>query len=343
MKVLISTTLVLALVLFSTPSEANKVKKLNLKAAEGFANAPTVRVYSSQGEKWDTVDKTASMTFTIGLNAECKYEGRGNKAYRGRMYVEGFTLLGSHEPADFLIPNSNDASGTFRYEDGKGQPTSPVKVCSDELTKRLSNNADLTRYHVLAEGFTVNYPAAFEVNFGLTCKPTGIGFTDYKGKSVMVNARIKCDGSDLAKEKIPKPKPKPKRAVLVPLVQSVAFVADPPQFTGTCPTGVAFNGTIKASRKGTVRYQYVSHDGKKSPELTLEFGKAGSKATRKWHRTLSKPDPGKTLSMGGEASKWDHQGWYRLDVLEPKGHASVKAAYKVDCTVPSKSRAIKVD
>jgi hypothetical protein len=58
----------------------------------------------------------------------------------------------------------------------------------------------------LSKGFTVNYPAACKVNFGLTCKPTGLGFSDYKSKSVMVNARIQCAGFDLAKEKTPKPK-----------------------------------------------------------------------------------------------------------------------------------------
>jgi hypothetical protein len=331
-----------ALPLLSPPAQANKVKKLSLKAPDGFGDAPTVVVYSSQGEKWDKVDKTASTKFRVGLNAKCKYEGRGNKAYRGSLIVPGFTLIGSHKPPDFLIPNSHDASGTFRYENGNGQPTSAIKVCADELGKRLSANADLTKYDILAKGFTVNYPAAFRVSFGLTCKPTGIGFADYASKSVVVNARVQCTASDLAQEKIPKPVAKPKRAVLVPLVKQVTFHADPPEYTGACPTGIGFKGKITVNRAGTVKYRYVSHDGKKSPDFSLKFTAAGTQATRKWHRTLSKPDPGKTLSAGGKQPKWDHTGWYRIEILSPKVQESVKAVYKVDCTVPSKARAIKI-
>ncbi len=267
---------------------------------------------------------------------------RGNKAYRGSLIVPGFTLIGGHKPPDFLIPNSHDASGAFRYENGTGQPTSAIKVCADELEKRLSGNADLTKYDLLAKGFTVNYPAAFRVSFGLTCKPTGIGFADHASKSVMVNARIQCAASDLAKEKTPKPAAKPRRAVLVPLVKQVTFSADPPEYTGLCPTGISFNGKITVNRAGTVRYRYVSHDGKKSPDFSLKFTTAGTQATRKWHRTLSKPDPGKTLSAGGQNSKWDHAGWYRIDILSPKGPKSVKAAYKVDCTVAPKARPMKI-
>ncbi len=64
-----------ALLLLSPLAQANKVEKLSVKAPDGFADAPTVVVYSSQGEQWDKVDKTASTTFRIGLNAKCKYEG----------------------------------------------------------------------------------------------------------------------------------------------------------------------------------------------------------------------------------------------------------------------------
>lgn len=142
----------LVFLLLSPIAQANTVKKLNLTTDDGFSGAATVSVYSTQGEKWDKVDKTVSTKFRIGLNAECKYEGKGNKAYRGSLSVAGFSLLGSYEPANFLIPNAKNASGTFRWESGEEQPTSPVKVCSDELAKRLSADADLTRYHVLSKG-----------------------------------------------------------------------------------------------------------------------------------------------------------------------------------------------
>lgn len=91
------------------------------------------------------------------MNAECRYEGKGNKAYEGDLIVEGFDIIGDTDPADFLIPQSSTAEATFRYVNGEGQPTNPVEICKTELTKRLSENKDLTKYHILSKGFTVTH------------------------------------------------------------------------------------------------------------------------------------------------------------------------------------------
>jgi len=333
----------IASVFTMSAANANSIKKFNLSASNGFSDAPIVKIYSTNGEKWDKVDKTTASKFRIGLNAECKYEGKGNKAYRGSLSVPGFTMLGDHEPADFLIPNTHSSSGTFRFESGNEQPTIPTQVCADELQKRLSKDADLSKYSVLAKGFTVDYPAAFRVNFRLTCKPTGLGFTEADTKSVMVNARFQCAASDLAKEKLEAEKPKPvppRRAKLTQLVKTISFAADPAEYTGSCPRGVAFKGSITASRPGTVEYRYISHDGKESPKLSLKFDQAGTRATRKWNRTVSKPDPGKTLSAGGQASEWDVQGWYRLEIISPAPARAMTARYKVNCQEPTPARAV---
>lgn len=323
---------------------ANKVKKLNISPLEGYAEAPAVLVYSTNGEKWDAVDTSAAVTFKVKLNAKCKYEGKGNKAYEGDLLVEGFDIIGDTNPADFLIPHSSTAEATFRYNNGAGQPTKPIEICATELTKRLSENKDLSKYHILSKGFTVKYPGAFKVKYRMYCRATGLGKSALDSDTTLVNASIKCAASDLAESKIPKPPPptqKVKKAKLVPLVKTVKFEADPSTYQGNCPVGIEFNGSITATHSGTVKYQYVSHDNRKSSVFTLQFSKAGTKPTRAWSRTLSKPDAGSKVAAAPNTTSWDHLGWYRIDILEPKPSGSIKANYKVACKAPTPSRTLK--
>ena len=310
---------------------ANKVKKLNLTAPQGYSKAPTVYVYSTKGEKWNKVDKVKATTFSVNLNADCKYEGKGNKAYRGNLSVSGFNQVGKELPADFLIPHAKSASAKFRYEGNSGFDA--IKACNTELEKRLSQDADKTKYHVLAKGFTIKYPAALRVNYSLTCKPTGLGFSDYSSKSVKVNAKINCQGSDLAKQKIPKPQPIPARkATLVPLIKSVTFGPQIKNMVTTCPTQVKLNGNITATRPGTVKYQYLSHDKRKSPIFTLKFNKAGTKSLRPWLRTINKQQRDTKVTRYATAKpKYDYKGWYKLVILSPAGKKSVMASYNLKC------------
>ena len=327
--------LVLAAVAFSPAASANKIKQFSIGNPQGFDRAPELEVYSTTGERWTTVDATDTSKVEITLRAECQWEGKGNKAYRGELRVPGLVLVGQKEPANFLIPHASAASGVFRWDGGKGQDFDPVKACNDELDKRVANDPKKTKYHFLADGFRVDYPAALRASYTLTCKPTGAGFTDTDTKSVMVSARVKCAASPLAADKIPADTPKPARAKAAParqapLLKAATFEADPEVHTGDCPVTIRFNGTMTASRAGVVTYQYVRHDGTKSPEFRLTFDAAGTRPTRPWQATVSQPDPGTTLSAGG-AAPGDIQGWYRLDVLSPAPTGQIVARYRVLC------------
>ncbi len=310
---------------------ANKVKKLKLYALDGYAHAPVVKVYSTNGEKWNQIDKTYETTFRARLNAECKYEGKGNKAYSGDMTVKGFVQVGKEDPIAILIPHANETKAKFRFEGDSG--FSAVQACNTELEKRLSQDADLTKYHILGKGFTLKYPAAYQLGYYLKCKPTGLGFTDTARKSVKVNAKINCMGSDLAKEKIPKPKPvPPKRAKLVELIKAIKFAPKVKHIVGKCPAQVEFNGSITSNRPGTVEYQYLSHDGRESPKLKLKFDKKGTKKLRVWKRTINKAKAKDAFAVAGNSeSKFDYKGWYKLRILLPKGHKDIKKDYSLKC------------
>ncbi len=319
-------------------ANANKVKHLNIGNPHGFDRAPELVVYSTTGEKWTAVDPTASTTIEVNLHAECQWEGRGNKAYRGRLTAAGFVLVGQQQPSNFMIPHSRTASGLFRWDGGSEHSIDPVKVCNDELDRRVSNAPGKTRYHFLAEGFKVEYPAALRVDYRLSCKPIGLGFEEASTKTLKANAVVDCTASPQAQAKIPSSRPArasappPSRAA--PLLRSASFEAQPEVHTAECPATIEFNGAMTANRAGSVRYQYVKHDGTKSPAFTLDFDKAGTKATRPWRTVVSQPAAaaaGTTLSAGGDSSSHDFQGWYRLDVLSPAPAGQIVAPYRVMC------------
>ncbi len=319
-----------SLLVLNEAAFANKIKKFSLKAPEGYSEAAVVKVYSTNGEKWNKIDQTQEVNFKAQLNAECKYEGKGNKAYKGDFTVSGFTQVGADYPAKHLIPHVKETKGTFRFD--KNSNFDFVQACNVELEKKLSENADLTKYDILAKGFSLNYPAAVKASYYLTCKPTGIGFADTSSKSVLLNTKIQCQGSDLAKEKIPK-KPVPVKSVkLANLIKKVEFAPKVKHIVGTCPAQVEYNGAITTNRFGTVEYQYVSHDGRKSPKFKLDFNKAGTKKLRVWKRTINKEDDPNAFRAGSSnKDKYDYKGWYRIDILNPKGIKSIQKAYTLSC------------
>ncbi|MEJ2582705.1 MAG: hypothetical protein P8127_13880 [Acidobacteriota bacterium] len=122
-------------------------------------------------------------------------------------------------------------------------------------------------------------------------------------------------------------------AQLAPLISDLEYKVDRPSYVGRCPVGLKFTGSITTSRKGTVKYRSVAHDGSASPTYTLQFGSAGKKMIGVWGETLSEPDPSGTLALGAnDGAGPDYQGWRRLEIVEPHGFApSPPAEYSVTC------------
>lgn len=321
-------------IIFSHSVLANSAKKFSVIPLQGFNGAPLITVYSSNGEKYDTVDKTKVTKVKVGTKLKCKYEGKGNKAYDGNLKVPGFVSVSKNEPADFLLPQSKTASRSFRWDSGSGQSMSPLKICNDELQKKLSQDPSKTKYHILSEGFTVNHPASLNVEYTLRCNATGIGKSSYGTKRILVNSKYSCKASALAKSKIPKVVPK--QAKLIPMVSKVTFSANPAVKVGQCPTHINFTGHITATRKGQVKYRYIKNDGKKSPLFTLNFAKAGTKKTGAWGMTASRPKTiGMLKSTTGRKSPYEVEGFYRLVIESPTSNKQAKATFKVDCDKPS--------
>ncbi|NRB22539.1 hypothetical protein [Shewanella sp.] len=153
------------------------------------------------------------------------------------------------------------------------------------MTKRLSEQPELSKYLLLAEGFSVNYPAAFTLGYHLTCKSIGLGFTDTASKITQVNSKIACLASALAEKKIPTPKPQAIPAKILSLINTVNFKASPNTYKGSCPTTIKFIGSITTNFAGTVIYRYVSHGSRVSSTFNLKFDKKETRTTLSWAGT----------------------------------------------------------
>ena len=284
--------------LVSFDAMANKVVRLNVSPKDGGNNAPLLMVYSNNGERYTNIDPVHTSTVKVNLSAKCRFAGRGNKAYKGELVMNGFARVGNKQPANFLIPHSSEASSVFRWDGGNDQPFNPVKACNDELDKRVATSGK-SKYEIMSKGFDFTYPGGLRARYAFRCNATGLGRTDLSSKSVNVNTRLQCLASPAAADKIPD-KPKPKRAVFKParqttLLRAASFEAAPEVHTGDCPASIQFNGTLTSNRAGTVEYRYTKFDGTQSPVFKLRFDKAGTLDTRTWRTTYSQPDASTTL------------------------------------------------
>ena len=329
----------MAAVMAAAPATANWVTKLDLQDMKGFADAPVVHVYSSDGEKWDKVDTNRATNFKLGFDAECKWGGKGHKAYKGYFEVNGFSLAGNVYPEGegVGIETAQWVKSDLRWT-GENTTFKPTQVCNSELDKRLATQAGKSKYEWLAKGFSVNYADAVRARYVLFCYGTGLGKSDIADNPARVNVRVVCDPSAKAKAKIPKPKPKPKQAKLVPAVKAIKLKLDPVNYQGACPAKVKVDAGITLNYPAEVKYQYVGDKGHKSPVFTLKNkGKAGSWNLAPWNRTIKVPVTQGKLAIGPAKGDYLHNGWMKVKVLSPKPMASKAVLFKFRCQrTPSK-------
>jgi hypothetical protein len=338
-------------------AKANEITSFSVKPVSGFDKAPEISVYSNNGESYNAVDKTESTRATIKAKMKCRFGNNfrnADKAYEAKLDVVGMVPAGATQPdyGTALWSIGKDGNGdvyrSFRWGSTAGNGIiDPAKICNSEVQKRLSEQPDKTKYHIMAKGFTVNQPAALSARLTFTCNPTGGGFTDMETKATAINARIICQSSALAEKKIPKPK-KPKRAqIVVPSVWSIDFKSDRENFRGTCPTTVTFTGSIRAGKKGEVSYRFVNlkDPSKSSGTYTLYFPKPETKQTIAWKRTINLPAANTSALAGGAVKGGDtllqEYGTYRLDVEGADGKVLSKTAdYNVECIKPKVMKVI---
>jgi hypothetical protein len=283
---------------------------------------PVIRVFSEGDDRFDFVGHTNQPVRFLGLlTGSCP---RVRKISYLQFKVADTTDSVSH-------PDGRGAwfsrTGVVEVPHEQLQSFDAVRACNDKL-KTLAAETGRSRSSLVAGGFGIHYPDWIEGRGILMCG----GRNNSDSDTEKLDLWVQCVGNpEAAEPQLPTLKVIPAR--LAPLVADLSFEVDHPNYIGRCPVGLIFTGSITTSRKGTVKYRTVAHDGSSSPTYTLDFKSAGTKAIGKWGETLSQPSPSGTLSAGpGDDDGPDYQGWRRLEIVEPKGFApSPPAEYNVTC------------
>ena len=326
------------------PAMANKVTKLDLKDMQGYADAPVVEVYSSDGEKWDTIDFNKTTQVRLGFDAACRYKGGSDySAYEGSMLFRNFSIVGNVYPeaSGETIAKADHVSADVRLNPNFKTSSidfDPVGACNAELENRLALPDSKSKYELLAEGFIVNVPNADQALYTLTCKRiTPAGFDDMAFNPASVNARVACKPSAKAKAKLePPPPPKPKKVKLVAAVKGVDFQILNPAYEGKCPAAIQVDARITLNYPVEVKYRYVGDKGHKSPVFTLKKkAKGGSWNLAPWVRHVKPAPAAGKLALPGGKHKYDYQGWMRVEILSPQAKTYPAAQFTVRCHKPS--------
>jgi hypothetical protein len=104
------------------------------------------------------------------------------------------------------------------------------------------------------------------------------------------------------------------------------LTASPTNFVGTCPAVITFDGKIKSTTKGEVKYKFIRSDGAIAPVETLMFREPGIQSVST------------TWTLGGLPALPTYAGWEAIEIVAPAPGASNHAAFKIRCvknpTVP---------
>ncbi len=104
---------------------------------------------------------------------------------------------------------------------------------------------------------------------------------------------------------------------------AVANVSPPVRVTScTTPSTFAFNATVSATGKGTMKYQWLYSSGKPSPVQTLTFTGPGKKVVA-----------GETFKPTTAAT-----GWGKIEMISPSSKVLDEASYQLLCTQGSNSQ-----
>ena len=105
-------------------------------------------------------------------------------------------------------------------------------------------------------------------------------------------------------------------------VTGARLVADPPTYTGPCPTVIKFHGTIDTNGPGTVKYVFNRSDGGIDTIV-----KSVTFAAPPFHMAI----PDQTWTLGGPG--FTYTGWEQIKIVSPNaGFVSNQANFQVKCT-----------
>jgi len=99
------------------------------------------------------------------------------------------------------------------------------------------------------------------------------------------------------------------------------LLASPTSFVGICPAVITFNGKIKSTAQGEVKYKFTRSDGAIAPVETLIFREPGVQSVST------------TWTLGGIPALPTYAGWEAIEILSPMAVTSNHANFSIRCVV----------
>ena len=97
------------------------------------------------------------------------------------------------------------------------------------------------------------------------------------------------------------------------------LAATPTAFYGPCPAVITFNGKIKSTVPGDVKYKFTRSDGAIAPVQTLVFRVPGVQSVST------------TWTLGGIPALPAYSGWEAIEIVSPVSLTSAHANFRIRC------------
>ena len=286
---------------------------------------PQILVYSENGTRWDFVDRTAPLRFTLKARGRCFEDYHMRNAY----ICAGHSGDGSCvEPAVDQDNRSYSAdegrewkvvSVSRQYLSPKLPVASAADMCNQALEARAAAPGAPSRQALVQRGFMLPAPEAYRAWFNLSCEKQTIAvFKDWASvdASTNVTADVQCIGSgdpQAGKHRL-KPeshrlKPEAHRMAAEPGIKDAEIWINPKadaKYTGECPAKLRVGGELAYHTPEDdpvdVHYRYQVRQGRRSfssPIFKATYPEPGKKNLNQWAFEIA---PATASQVGGLAA-----------------------------------------
>lgn len=301
-------------------------------------NGPVITVFAESGSTYSHVAGTHDkLDFRIDYTARC--EGVRKRTI-DRVSA---TIAGVKESRDDVSGAYADGQLRVRVPYARLSGLDPAAWCNDRV-KTLSLERDVSPAQIVAKGVSLRKREFVTATVFASCS-VGVSRPQTVSRSLPMDLWVRCKANPdvgRAKKGVKKSPPgKDKKTSQV--FASATIGTEDGSVAAKCPHPMRFEGSIAASGKGTIEYQFIGDGDYESPLKKLTFGKSGTKEFG-WTRQIRLPDTSQSLSAGAPPSP-EVSGWMALKVIYKvsEGVASTRKTwiservnFTVDCSGPEK-------
>ncbi len=305
---------------------------------------PTIKVKSSDGKSYNTVDSPTAVYFKAKYSGACRLGWTGKK---GKVMVKANWNGSKPYTNTALWDKSTQPSG--RYNSGEmsvgGFLDNSIKQRVYAVCNTLVKNGK-----VPGQTTTLTRHEDIMLVYKLSCKKNDSSGM-YGWQSAILNYR--CEGYvprvPATGQSGPQRDPDTGHETLKFQVTKLVVNTNPKKYVGTCPAKIKFGAAITANRDGLVKYRWQTSTSGMGPTHNLAFQKIGTKYTPQ--PTLTIDEKGAIKSPSGSLKAPSQSGqvggltqtppgvqnhFVKLHIVSPTGQMkTAEKHFTVECKKPT--------